>query len=222
MRYNVLMIRIKDNGEPLVEVKKYCPDFMIRIDRGVDGKPRKAYLRKGIVLKLKKARSYLPKGMTFVIRDAWRPADLQEKIKQKFVAMFMKKNPTWTKKRAIQETKKYVANSKGIFASGHMTGGAVDLRLIYAKTGKRVPMRSWKLTYQENAQPIQPKLKPHLQRNRQIMFDALLKVGLTNYPSEFWHWSYGDAQWARRVGEKVAVYAILSAYAGVEKTQTAF
>jgi D-alanyl-D-alanine dipeptidase len=208
MRYNVLMVQIKDNGEPLVEVKKYCPDFVIQLD----GK-RKAYLRRSVVLRLKKARSLLPKGLTFIIRDAWRPAELQEKIRQEFIVMFQKKHPSWSKARAQQEAKKFVAESKGVFASGHMTGGAVDLRLINKKTGKRVPMRSRKLTYQENATPYQIKLPKHIQHNREIMYQALNSAGLTQCYNEFWHWSYGDAHWARRVGEKVAVYAILPAYA---------
>ena len=33
--------------------------------------------------------------------------------------------------------------------------------------------------------------------NRRILIEALAASGLTNYPGEWWHWSYGDAEWAR-------------------------
>jgi D-alanyl-D-alanine dipeptidase len=33
-------------------------------------------------------------------------------------------------------------------------------------------------------------------RNRQILIGALASVGMVNYPTEWWHWSYGDRYWA--------------------------
>ena len=35
---------------------------------------------------------------------------------------------------------------------------------------------------------------------------ALVSAGLTNYPSEYWHWSYGDQGWAYRGGLPNAIY----------------
>ena len=37
---------------------------------------------------------------------------------------------------------------------------------------------------------------------------ALLEGGLTNYPSEYWHWSYGDQGWAYRTGANQALYGV--------------
>lgn len=88
-----------------------------------------------------------------------------------------------------------------------MTGAAVDLRLM--KNGRKMPMKSKKLSYQENAQSVQPKLPKYIQRNRQIMFRALKKAGLTNYSQEYWHWSYGDIQWAKRNKKKKAFYGVV-------------
>lgn len=42
------------------------------------------------------------------------------------------------------------------------------------------------------------------------MFDALANAGLSNYPKEYWHWSYGDIQWAKRAGEKTAIYGVIN------------
>jgi len=194
--------------EPLVDVRRACPGVVIRLNKERRSE-KTAYVRKSVALMLNRAKMLLPRGMTFVIRDAWRPAEVQEKIMQDFVIMFRRKHPTWTAARACREADKFVAAAKGPKASDHMTGGAIDVRLL--KHGKLLPMRSWKLSYQENAEPYQPKLPKHLQANREIMFNALRSVGLSQCRNEFWHWSYGDTQWAQRTGEKVAKYGIISA-----------
>jgi zinc D-Ala-D-Ala dipeptidase len=35
---------------------------------------------------------------------------------------------------------------------------------------------------------------------------ALRGAGLVNYPTEWWHWSYGDRYWAMMTGATAAVY----------------
>lgn len=209
----VSRIVVKDCGEPLVDIKKICPQVTVYL--GKDKKGAKAYLRKSVALMVKRAQSYLPKGITFVIRDAWRSSDEQKEILAGFVTRFSAMHPEWSAKRVGQEVAKYAMPTSGPEVSGHMTGGAVDLRLL--KNGKRVPMRSWKLTYQENAQPHQPKLPKHLQRNRDMMYAALLKAGLTQCHNEFWHWSYGDVHWARRTGSRVARYGVIGVVGKVER-----
>lgn len=42
--------------------------------------------------------------------------------------------------------------------------------------------------------------------NREILGAALAEVGLVNYPTEWWHWSYGDRYWAMTTGAAAAVY----------------
>jgi len=197
------MIYIKDNQEPLVNIKKICPSIVVMLHTG----EKTAYLRRSVAKKICQAKSNLPKGYTFVINDAWRSPKTQQKIYNRFLKYFTKKYPSWPKSKVVKEVKKYVAPFEGKRVSGHLTGGAIDLRLY--KNGRRVPMWSSKLSYQENAQSIQPKLPKHLQENRKIMYDALSKAGLVNYWREFWHWSYGDLFWARIKKKKFAIYGLI-------------
>jgi len=184
---------LNENNEPLVDINKECPKLVVKL---VGQANKRAYLRKSVAEMLCQATYYLPKGVTFVINDAWRSKDEQAEIAKNFEEYFRRKHPKWNKKKVQTELQKFVAPFRGKKVSGHMTGGAVDLRLI--KNERRIPMRSRKLNYQENALSYQPKLSKHLQDNRQIMFSALKKAGLSNYHREFWHWSYGDYQWAKR------------------------
>ena len=43
-------------------------------------------------------------------------------------------------------------------------------------------------------------------RNRTVLADALSGAGLVNYPTEWWHWSYGDRYWALLTGADHALY----------------
>lgn len=47
----------------------------------------------------------------------------------------------------------YAHSYKGKFVSGHLTGGAFDIRLLW--NGRRIQMCVSKLTFQENAKSIQ-------------------------------------------------------------------
>ena len=39
---------------------------------------------------------------------------------------------------------------------------------------------------------------------------ALEGAGLVNYPTEWWHWSYGDRYWAYATGAERALYGPLT------------
>lgn len=109
-----------------------------------------------------RAKRMLPRGTTFIIGSAWRSARAQKEAFAQFVKGAAKKRPGVPKSRILREAREYVAPWKGPRVSGHMTGGAVDLRLF--RNGKKVPMKSRKLSYQENARSLQPKLPPRLQK----------------------------------------------------------
>lgn len=207
-------IKLRESGEPLVDVRKYCPGIKIAIDQRRLKREKTAYLRRKVAQMLRQAQRNLPRGINFVIGDAWRPAFVQTSIYFGFLRTFSKQHPRWSRKRVIREVEKYVAPWKGRGASGHMTGGAIDLRLIDSH-GRKLPMKSSELGYQENALSIQKKLPAYIQRNREMLFLAMRKAGFSNYPKEYWHWSYGDYYWAKRNHKKTAIYGAVADYRGL-------
>jgi hypothetical protein len=42
--------------------------------------------------------------------------------------------------------------------------------------------------------------------NRDLLGRALASAGFVNYPTEWWHWSYGDRYWALATGASAACY----------------
>lgn len=51
-----------------------------------------------------------------------------------------------------------------------------------------------------------PNITAAARRNRRTLSAALATAGLTNYPAQWWHWSYGDRYWALATGAATARY----------------
>lgn len=183
----------------LIDLRKAVPGIVIALDRERLEIEKTAYARPEVAKRLAKARALLPSGYHFIVRDAWRPAFVQAQIYFDFIVSFQRKHPSWTRKRATEETEKFVANWKGPTASGHMRGAALDLRIVDVR-GRRLPMRSSALTYQENAAPDHPRLSSRLRKNREMLRRVMFAAGFVNVHNEFWHFSYGDHIWAHQTG----------------------
>jgi D-alanyl-D-alanine dipeptidase len=201
------MVDVQDNNEPLVNTKKACPSLVLNKNSISYKELGCFYARETVAKKICRAKTHLPKGVTFKIYDAWRPQQIQKRFFTIYKVRFARKHPKWSKARILKEVKKYVDPYKGKHASAHLTGGAVDITLF--KGERRLPMESSKLSFQENAKTFQSKLPPFIRRNRKILISALTRAGLSNNPKEYWHWSYGDIHWAKRKGKKIAIYGII-------------
>jgi D-alanyl-D-alanine dipeptidase len=42
--------------------------------------------------------------------------------------------------------------------------------------------------------------------NRRMLYAVMTRAGFTNYPDEWWHYDYGNQNWAMLRGEKTATY----------------
>ncbi|MFE0100703.1 M15 family metallopeptidase [Streptomyces sp. NPDC059009] len=51
-----------------------------------------------------------------------------------------------------------------------------------------------------------PGVSATARRHRGILGAALESAGLVNYPTEWWHWSFGDRYWALQTGAPAALY----------------
>jgi len=152
-------------------------------------------VRAGVYERLEHARSLLPARMTFIIKEAYRPPFHQERLYAVAKAAFASRYPGIGEDELESIVWKYVAP---VWASGHPTGGAVDLTL--ALDGNEVDMGS-----AFNADPDMSEGRTffysesideeHVER-RGILCAALEAAGFVNYPSKWWHWSYGDQYWA--------------------------
>lgn len=205
-------IKVIDNGERLLSLKKHCSGLLFRQEPNLAGGPRIFYLRESLIEMLNVAKKKLPKGHKLLIWSAYRTMAYQKHIYEDVFTRFKKNHPEWPFNILRRETNRFVHPPHAKTPPGHSTGGAVDLTLI-GPNGKELDMTSPYGTEREEARNVaatyDPKLSPQSRANRQILIDAMTAANFTNYAGEWWHWSYGDSCWAWRIGRKTAIYGLV-------------
>ncbi|MFF4398764.1 M15 family metallopeptidase [Streptomyces sp. NPDC001480] len=200
----VAAIPIADCGEPLVDVRF---DGSLAVDaRRADDTGAFAHLREGVVNRLLSAQELLPDGMRLLFVEGYRPPPLQRRYFERYADELRADNPHWTPVRVREAASRYVSPPE---IAPHSAGAAVDLTLLSADgreldMGTRVnanPEESDGACYTD-AENIGPEARAH----RRVLGAALTAVGLVNYPTEWWHWSFGDRYWALSSGVDSAMY----------------
>ena len=87
--------------------------------------------------------------------------------------------------------------------SPHATGGAVDLTLC--REGRPLDMGTDFDDFSGLARTAAlertcPSGLEKARENRRFLFHLMASTGLVNYDSEWWHFAYGERQWAARTG----------------------
>ncbi|KTD83051.1 M15 family metallopeptidase [Legionella waltersii] len=209
----VLMIPIHDTHETWVDLTKqsklaYGPSP--EIPNNTDY----THLRKTIYDKLIIAQKKLPKGLHFCLYEGYRSISLQKMLFETQLANVKKRHPDWSSKHIFRETTKLVSPvinpDKSHNIPPHSTGAAIDIYLI-DDHGKAVDMgihpKDWMSDADGKLSLTSSKhISATAKKNRQIMSEALISVGFVNYPTEYWHWSYGDRYWAYVKHQPQAIY----------------
>ncbi len=158
---------------------------------------------------IKNAQKHLPQGYHFVVYEAYRPMEAQIKLWDGVVCEQKKKHPELgvNSEEFIALCDVFAANPYRQ-GSGHQSGASVDISLV-DDAGKEYDMGGMVRGFDETADFDCPNISPEGRKNREILRDALSKSGLVNYPSEWWHYSFGDRLWARLTGSKLAIFGKL-------------
>lgn len=163
-------------------------------------------VRQLVADKLILAQQILPNGFKFEIKECYRPLWVQQKFHNEYKKSLKIKFPEMNEFELGQEASKYLAP---VSVAPHSTGGAVDL-IILDQNGLELDMGT-----EFNASPVSTNNKTYThnleisrsaQNNRKIMVQAMSSVGFVNYPTEWWHWSYGDQYWAFCSGQSQALF----------------
>ncbi|MDM4722601.1 M15 family metallopeptidase [Micromonospora sp. WMMA1363] len=190
----VAAVRSVDDGDPLVDLRG-VPDLWLD-GRAADAAGAYARVRRGLAERLLSAQRALPAGLRLLIIEGYRPYQAQLDIFTGYRDELRRRHPGWSAERLHRETTKFVSP---VEVAPHRTGGAVDLTLAGADGAEldmgtavdATPEASHNacFTAAENIPAV-------ARRNRRILAAALGGAGLVNYPTEWWHWSYGDRYWA--------------------------
>lgn len=193
----VRAVPVAENGEPLVRLPHELS-------------PAGALVRAGLAGRLVAADRRLPAGVRLRVVEGYRPVEEQRAIIARYDGELRALHPQLDASELERLSSRFVAP---VEVAPHVAGAAVDLTLVDVlgdeldlgtaidATPEQSDGRCWFA-----AAGIGADARAH----RALLADVLEEQGLVNYPTEWWHWSYGDRYWALTSGASHALYGPLS------------
>ncbi|GAB0105340.1 M15 family metallopeptidase [Nocardia sp. JMUB6875] len=201
----VLLADPRVSAVPLRE----CGEPLVALDASFG--PAAALVRRGLAERLADARDRMPTGIHLHVVEGYRPVREQRAIIARYSDTVRATRPGISESDLRVLTSRFVAPLE---VAPHPAGAAVDLTLTDAggcelDLGTAIdatPEQSGGRCYFA-ATDISPEACAH----RDLLARTLGAAGLVNYPTEWWHWSYGDRYWALVTGAEAAHYGPVAA-----------
>lgn len=189
---------------PVVE----CGEPLVRLPH--DLSPAGAMVRAGLADRLMAADIRLPAGIRLRVVEGHRPVEQQRAIVASYAATLRALHPGADEAELERLTSRFVAP---VDVAPHVAGAAVDLTLVDV-CGEELDMgTAIDATPEESdgrcwtaADGIGADARAH----RDLLAEVLGARGLVNYPTEWWHWSFGDRYWALTTEAQHALYGPVS------------
>ncbi len=224
-------IRIKDQGERLVEVRdhglKGDNHFWVMKNPPVSLAIPHLLVRESLVHLLGQANQFLMENEDWklFIKDGWRPVALQEDRYQYNRGKLQQEHPDWSPEEVDKRMQGWFTRVMGGDAlrtapPPHCTGAAVDVVLQDHRDGQLIPMgggpgRNWPDLYEQEEEKRDLSLEEkEFQRNRRILFWTMVLSGFAPNPTEWWHYSWGDQMWAGWYKAPAAIYGLVETING--------
>jgi len=186
-------VPLRETGEPLVV-----------LPAGFG--PARALVRAGLANRLGQAQTLLPRGLQLRVVEGHRSTADQQSIIARYTAEVRSAHPGVRPDELPHLVARFVAP---IEVAPHVAGAAVDLTIVDADGPEldlgtaidATPEQSGGACFFDSSRISRP-----ARANRRLLAAALPAAGLVNYPTEWWHWSYGDRYWALITGAPSAPY----------------
>jgi D-alanyl-D-alanine dipeptidase len=198
----IAAIDVRDNGDRLVDLVTRgiaCSDM-------TRGTQPSRLVRVGLADRLRAADRALPRGVRLRVAEGFRSAGAQQAIIDGYTQALRLASPDLGDHEVARLSSRFVAP---LAVAPHVAGAAADLTLV-DDHGSELDMGTPIDATPEESDGAcffdAGHISAAARANRDLLADALRSAGLVNYPTEWWHWSYGDRYWAHATGAHHAVY----------------
>ena len=214
-------------GEPLAAIQNQIPGLECRHilpETADDLRSELMLCRVGVSERLREAamsiercaaQGLLPEGARLIVGYAYRAPEVQADYFEKVKKHVLKANPKLTGKELEAEASKLV-NPKDV--AGHPAGAALDVTIV-DKHGKELDMGTPFLPFKDDELvahgafiPVfaYKRSNPEIHERRLVLREAMTSAGFAPFAGEWWHFSYGDRDWAYYYDKPRAIYGEVS------------
>lgn len=216
----LIRIPIQECGEALVPLPFSCRLYWVP-DHPAFAFSRFQMARQSVAEMLVAAAGALPTGVRLAIVEGWRPPQIQRLMREATRRRLQAESPDLAESALRALVDRFSAPMDPDVPPPHTTGGAVDVHLADS-AGEMLDFASpYALLDARAAAADAAGLTSEAERNRAVLSAAMLAAGFTNYPEEWWHWTYGDQSWAYRGGHPAAIYGAVEP-PGLEEADFSF
>ncbi len=156
---------------------------------------RDIYVREKVAGMLHCASNLLPDKYTLIIRAGHRPLEVQRQLLQRLMDEYKDKNTDASNKEALDFARTYVSDP-AVKLPPHCCGAAIDVDCLDTMTGELVDFGCSVNTDDPISFTDSPLISSTQRANRKVLHKAMLEAGFAPFAAEWWHFSYGDAEWA--------------------------
>ena len=209
----ILAIPVQECNEAFIDVKEKTEILYGPIPECEATKDCYTKMRTTVFQKLCAAQKDLPHGWRFRLYEGFRSLAVQQMLFDYEYARVKQRIPNADPKEIFHETTRLVSPVINVDGSKnvppHNTGAAVDVEIINAD-GKLVDMgmivaETWNVD-PEICMTECTSISDTARQNRKILYDVMYAHDFINYPTEWWHFSYGDRYWAYHKKQAHAIY----------------
>lgn len=202
---------IRECGEPLCRLEA-APRLRLNpayYRQGINTSPD-ILLRRSLCERLHTALDLLPPQYGLEILDGYRSIETQTALRESFRRIIVAENPHFDEAAVIETLNQFVADpERPGMTPPHHTGGSVDLTLFDTADGRCLDMGT---AFDEpsplsHTAALENRPDSPARLHRRILTAVMRQAGFTNLPTEWWHFDYGNQNWAFFSGQSHAVYA---------------
>jgi D-alanyl-D-alanine dipeptidase len=213
----ILAIPVIECYEPLVDIKDHTELQYGRPPECELTAECYTKMRQTVFDKLCQAQADLPHGWRFRIYEGFRSLTVQKILFDNQYERVSARYPDASHTERYHETTRLVSPVINIDGSPnippHNTGAAVDVEIITADNqliDMGMAAKEWcTVENPDLCLTDSPLVKGIAKENRALLLKVMEAHGFVNYPTEWWHFSYGDRYWAYHRGIPAAIYGSL-------------
>ncbi|HEX5201135.1 MAG TPA: M15 family metallopeptidase [Actinoplanes sp.] len=192
-------------SDPRVSAVPVCDGEVPFVRLGAEFGAARAWVRADLAERLGWAREALPAGLSLRVVEGHRDLARQVEIIDAYAAELRAADPGLTDAELRRLTSRFVAP---VEVAPHVAGAAVDLTLAGpdGDLDMGTPIDATPEESGGGCYFAAGNVGAEARANRMLLGRVLGGAGLVNYPTEWWHWSYGDRYWALMTGAPAALH----------------